>query len=109
MPDSSEIQFPIVITTLCYCGVFLLVVILFVLLRINGRLAAFSAKLNRSSRSSKLAEPDAEPRSAKVEPGTPFNEFLDEDSQRRSLSKKEQFKAYRKWRAEKGLNWVAKD
>ena len=26
-------------------------------------------------------------------------------SSRRSLTKKQQFKAYRKWRTEKGLNW----
>jgi len=94
---------------LCYCGVFLLLVIALILFRINGRLAMFSAKLNKSSRSSKLAEPDAEPQNAEVEPGTPFNEFLNEDSERRNLSKKEQFKAYRKWRKEKGLNWVAKE
>jgi hypothetical protein len=109
MPTPTETQFPLAITILCYCGVFLLILILFVLLRINSRIAAFSAKLNRSSRSTKLAEPDAEPQSAEVELGTPFNEFLNEDSQRRSLSKKEQFKAYRKWRKEKGLNWVAKE
>lgn len=35
----------------------------------------------------------------------PFLEFLDEDSARRELPKKEQFAAYRRWRSERGLNW----
>jgi hypothetical protein len=40
-----------------------------------------------------------------VAPGTPFEEFLNEDPSRRLLSKKEQFAAYRDWRSQKGLNW----
>lgn len=34
-----------------------------------------------------------------------FEDFLDEDSTRRRLPKREQFEAYRRWRQEKGLNW----
>ena len=109
MPTPAETQFPLSISILCYCGVFLLLVISLMLFRINTRLAMLSAKPGNHSRSSKLTEADEEPQSAEVEPGTPFGEFLNEVPERRALSKKEQFKAYRKWRKEKGLNWAAKD
>jgi hypothetical protein len=36
-----------------------------------------------------------------------FEAFLDEDPARRELPKKDQFAAFRRWRAEKGLNWRA--
>ena len=107
MPNSLETQFPLSITILCYSGVFLLFVILLLLFRINVQLAKLSIRLSKSSRSSKLAEP--EPQHTEAEPDTPFEEFLNEDMQRRSLSKKDQSEAYRKWRSEKGLNWTAKD
>ncbi|MEI7956404.1 MAG: hypothetical protein WCJ66_14650 [Verrucomicrobiota bacterium] len=35
-----------------------------------------------------------------------FETFLAEDPARQKLSKGEQFSAYRRWRQEKGLNWV---
>lgn len=109
MPTPIEPQFPLSITILCYTGVFVLIVITIMLFRINGRLEALSAKLSKSSRASKLAEPDAEPQQIEVPSGTQFEKFLDEDPKRRTLAKKEQFKAYRKWRDEKGLNWSSKD
>lgn len=34
-----------------------------------------------------------------------FETFLTEDPARQQLPKSEQFKAYRRWRREKGLNW----
>jgi len=34
-----------------------------------------------------------------------FETFLAEDPARQQLSKGEQFKAYRRWRQDKGLNW----
>lgn len=40
-----------------------------------------------------------------ISPGSMFEEFLNELPDRRSMNKKDQFEAYRKWRAEKGLNW----
>lgn len=36
-----------------------------------------------------------------------FEAFLEEDPARRELPKKEQFAAFRHWRAAKGLNWRA--
>jgi hypothetical protein len=109
MPESVQIQFPLSITILCYVGVIALVAIFLLLLRINGRLTALSYRLSKNGRSSKLEEPDTESQDVETHSGTRFDEFLNEDTQRRALSKKEQFKAYRKWRTEKGLNWSAKD
>lgn len=37
-----------------------------------------------------------------------FGEFLAEDPSRRDLSKKEQSAAFRRWRAEKGMNWQSR-
>ncbi len=34
-----------------------------------------------------------------------FEEFLNEEPSRRELTKVEQFRNFRKWRQEKGLNW----
>lgn len=106
-PDYQE--FPASIIVLAYVATSFLLIIMILMFRMNGRIAALSSKLSRSSRSVKLEESDAAPNVAEVGAGTHFEEFLNEDRHRRSLSKKEQFKAYRKWRAEKGLNWSAKD
>jgi len=105
MPTPIEPLFPLSITILAYVATGALVIIMLVLLRVSGQLTALSIRLTKTSRSSKLAEPEATPNIVEAGPGTPFDEFLSEDPQRRNLSKKEQFKEYRKWRAEKGLNW----
>lgn len=34
-----------------------------------------------------------------------FDRFMMEDASRRSLPKREQFEAYRRWRQENGMNW----
>ncbi len=107
MPTEPIVHFPTAITILAYVATAVLVLILLVLLRLSGQINALSVRLTKSTRSARLAEPEDKPNLAEAEPGSPFDEFLTEDPQRRSLSKKEQFKAYRKWRAEKGLNWVA--
>ncbi len=107
IPDSQE--FPASIIVLAYIATALLLIITLLMLRMNGRIAALSAKLSRSNRSAKLEAPEAEPNIAEVGLGTPFEEFLNEEPERRTLAKKEQFKAYRKWRADKGLNWASKD
>lgn len=104
-----EFTFPLSIIVLAYIATAILLVIMILLFRMNGRITALSAKLGRNSRAAKLTEPGAEPNVAEVGPGTAFDEFLKEDPQRHSLAKKEQFKAYRKWRSDKGLNWSTKD
>lgn len=107
MPTTPILEIPLFITVLFCCTVVLLAIILILLFNITGKLSVLTVKLQKNNRSTKLTETDAEPNVAEVGPGTPFEEFLNEEPQRRSLSKNEQFKAYRKWRAEKGLNYSA--
>ena len=104
-PTVLQPSFPLSITILCYIATGALVVMLFLLVRINSKLSALSAKLSRSSRAAKVEDADAAPGSVEVHSGTHFEEFLNEDPERRRLTKKEQFKAYRAWRSERGLNW----
>lgn len=109
MPLPTYQVFPLPIIVLACIVAVILLIIMALLFRINGRIAVLSEYIRRSNRSAKLEEADAEPNVAEIGPGTPFEEFLTEDPARHTLSKKEQFKAYRKWRSEKGLNWPAKD
>jgi len=109
MPPATYQEFPVTIIALAYIATAILLIIMILLFRMNGRLASLSACLSRPGRSARLEETDAEPNVAEVGPGTHFQEFLNEDPERHTLSKKEQFKAFRTWRSEKGLNWSAKD
>lgn len=110
--EPIEPQFPLSITILAYIATGALILILLLLFNIHARLGIVAAKLSsRSSRSVSVKIPVEEtektenPKASEPEPGTLFDEFLKEDPERRSMPKKEQFKAYRKWRADKGLNW----
>jgi hypothetical protein len=89
-----------------YVCLALLIAIFFLVLRINCKISVASNKANNSNRSnsSTAASVGAE-HNVEVPSGTPFEEFLNEDPTRQSLSKKEQFAAYRDWRSQKGLNW----
>lgn len=104
-----EPQFPLAFTILACVATGTLILILLLLFNIHSRLGIVAAKLSaKSSRTIAVKAPteDSEiPEVSEPEPGTPFDEFLKEDPERRSMQKKEQFKAYRKWRSEKGLNW----
>jgi hypothetical protein len=117
---SIEPSLPLSIIILCYIATGALVLILLLLFIMNSRLSALSAKLSRSSRPTKPETYEAyEASQTKIESpnvaekhdtgeapaGTHFEEFLNEDRERRKLTKKEKFKAYREWRTEKGLNW----
>lgn len=104
-PTPIDPSFPQSIIILCYLATGVLVAILLLLLGINSKLSALSAKLSRSSRAAKVEDQDAAPNVVEAPSGTHFEEFLNEDPERRKLTKKEQFKAYRAWRSEKGLNW----
>lgn len=108
-------EFPLSITILCYVTVVLLALILIVLIRISGKISTVAHRLRKmGSRSEKSAsnssesasDTQSESQNVEADPGTPFEEFLNEDPKHRTLPKKDQFKAYRKWRAEKGLNWA---
>ena len=93
-------------------GVLLLLLIFIVLLQINAKLNGLNLPQQRPMHSPTNLEHDRQSASTpeiEVPSGTPFDEFLSEDPSRNSLPKKDQFKAYRKWRAEKGLNWSSKD
>lgn len=114
---SIEPSLPLPIIILCFVATGALVMILLLLFIMNSKLSALSAKLSRSSRPTKPEPYEPAPRKTESpnvaesqdagEPpsGTHFEEFLNEDPERRKLTKKEKFKAYRAWRTEKGLNW----
>jgi hypothetical protein len=104
--SSIEPSLPLPIIILCFVATGALVMILLLLFIMNSKLTALSAKLTRYSRSAKSEEQDASPNAVEAPSGTHFEEFLNEDSNRRRLTKKEQFKAYRAWRSKKGLNWT---
>jgi hypothetical protein len=98
-------SFPLHITLLCCIAAGARVVIIFLLILINSKFSALSAKLTRSTRATKIEHQDASPNLVEAATGTHFEEFLNEEPERRKLAKNEQFKAYRAWRSEKGLNW----
>lgn len=104
-PEALESTFPLSITILSFIATGTLVAILLLLIVINSNLSALSAKLSRAARAAKTEDKEAPPTVVEAPPGTHFEEFLNEDAERRKLTKKEQFKAYRAWRTEKGLNW----
>lgn len=109
MPPAEYQELPLSLTILAYTATAFLLIIIALLCRLGGKLDALSAKLSRTSRTAKLEDAEAAPNVVEAAAGTHFEEFLNEDPERRNLAKKEQFKAYRKWRTEKGLNWSAKD
>ena len=90
----------------------LLLLVLILVIRINARLAGLERSLagqrpvaTRRGEGEPAELPVAEPSVAETTAGGAFEAFLNEDPSRRELSKNEQFKAYRKWRQENGLNW----
>lgn len=90
-------------------GVFGVLVVILIIL------ASISRILLRMERKLRATEPTVTAVAGKGESHTSsmkaiaksgaFLAFLSEDPQRRSLTKREQFAAYRKWRKEKGLSW----
>ncbi len=110
-------SFPLLLVILCFVATGALVLIVLLLLIMNSKISASSAKLSRTSRLSKpqnyertqgkIDSPQVvENRNMEEIPvGTHYEQFLNEEPERRRLPKKEKFKAYRAWRTEKGLNW----
>ncbi len=108
MPADLSPQIPAALYILGCSLAALLLVIILLLLRITSRLDSLSYRRSERPASQKPTQTEnPSPPPTEVEPGTHFDEFLSEDPQRRALSKKEQSKAYRKWRDDKGLNWIA--
>jgi hypothetical protein len=81
----------------------LLVILLAVALGIRRRLSRIEQRL--VDLSGVPGAVDFAPASAEHPAGGTFEMFLGEQPARKSLPKGEQFKQYRKWRQEKGLNW----
>jgi len=107
-PEALESTFPLSITVLSYIATGVLVAILCLLIVMNSKLSALSAKLSRSTHAEKTEETEEKEGTqpeVEVDPGTHFEEFLNEDPERCKLPKKLQFTAYRAWRTAKGLNW----
>jgi hypothetical protein len=78
-------------------------VLLFVMLRVLKRLQVIEKKVDRKEVN--LESPVSAPPAIETSPGGAFEAFLEEDMDRLKMTKSEQFKAYRKWRQEKGMNW----
>ncbi len=97
-----ETDLSTVVILLASC-VGLLLILLFVAFRILSRLSRIEGLGNQ--RPSRQETADAEPSAVEASAGGAFEAFLSEDPSRRSLSKAEQFSAYRLWRQEKGMNW----
>ena len=103
---SATHSLPFSFDILTYLCAALLIAILFLVLRINAKLSSLTNNVSDTDRSSSVSSDSEEPEyHVEVAPGSPFEDFLNEDPQRRSLTKKEQFAAYRNWRSQKGLNW----
>ena len=99
MPESEGSTLVILLTS---CAG-LLVLVLFLIFRISGRLSRIESLLARNGSHPESSE--SAPSTAETSHGGAFEAFLSEDPGRRELTKGEQFSAYRRWRQEKGLNW----
>jgi len=98
----SETEVLSIIILLAVCAGLLL--LLLVMAAGSGR------RLRRIERSLKTRDvtPDAAASAAAAGVSAPrgeFETFLAEDPARQQLTKGEQFRAYRRWRQDKGLNW----
>ncbi len=101
MPESDQTTV-IVLLGICLCLGLLTVVLV---LGISARLAALERR--KGSRAVAPETTVEAPSVADSSVGGAFELFLSEDPSRRDLTKAEQFAAYREWRHEKGMNWVA--
>ena len=79
----------------------LLIAMLILLLSIRVAVARIESRISRT-----LQAAETQATSSSQEGSTSaFDQFLAEDPKRLSLSKTEQFAAYREWRKDKGMNW----
>lgn len=83
--------------------VVLLVLLLAMAVGIFRRLSRMEKHLGAGTSQQVAGEPS--PTLADASAGGAFETFLNENAERRSLSKSEQFAAYRRWRQENGMNW----
>ncbi len=98
----SEFETSTVVILLGSCAG-LLVLLLLLLFQISGRLSRIERHIARDDSHPETA--GEAPSAAETSPGGAFEMFLNEEPGRRDLTKGEQFKAYRRWRQENGMNW----
>jgi hypothetical protein len=89
--------------TLLSLNIIMLGLALFLIRRILQRLKRIEKQETRQE--VKLHEATSPVAGVETSPGGAFEMFLDEDPSRLKMPKSEQFKTYRKWRQEKGMNW----
>jgi len=87
----------------------LLVLLLWVALRISGKLTRLERRLTAGRNEPQHAfhplESLEERKATNREQKDLFKQFIAEDPDRAKLPKKEQFVGFRRWRQEHGLNW----
>jgi hypothetical protein len=93
----------VVILLVGLCGLTLIGVM--VAVRISGRLARIERLLARRSSNAGASHVKVGAKASSRSAAGDFERFILEDPARRTMSKKEQFAAYRAWRKEKGLSW----
>lgn len=98
----SEFETSTVVILLWSCAG-LLVLVLLLIFQISGRLSRIERHVAEDHSHPEIAE--QAPSAAETSPGGAFETFLNEEPGRRELTKGEQFKAYRRWRQENGMNW----
>jgi hypothetical protein len=98
-----ETATPVTVVILLFCCIGLLLVVIVSIVRLFKRLAKIENLLSGDMGRSEATSHG--PSSAETSPGGAFEAFLGEDPSRRSLTKGEQFAAYRQWRQQKGMNW----
>lgn len=107
MPVDITLQIPATLYILGCSLAALLLVIILLLIRITSKLGNMGFREDEWSPPIFSGQSKDSPAPSEVERRTHFDEFLNEDPERRVMSKKEQSEAFRKWRDLKGLNWSA--
>ena len=84
----------------------LIILLLLLVLRLSSKVQRIQATLAALSQSN--PGPVTQTQHERTSGGA-FDEFLNEDSVRREMSKGEQFTAFRQWRKDKGMSWSASE
>lgn len=101
--DMIETATPVTVVILLFCCMGLLLVVLVSIVQLFRKLGRIENLLSGDIGRSETVSQG--PSVAETSPGGAFEAFLGEDPSRRSLTKGEQFTAYRQWRQQKGMNW----
>jgi len=101
----APLYIPVCIAVLALLNLLLLVS----LRRLSGKVDLLSRRLTVAPAEAAPVPERGERMESAAEQTKWFEAFLAEDAARRELPKKEQFAAFRRWRAEKGMNWRMPD